>query len=1009
MKSLKALSAILAITVLVAIPLQGQTFLTNGLVAYYPFNGNARDIVGGDNGTVVNASIASDRFNVPNTAYDFNRNMSPAITMTGSNLLRGAVNASFAWWFRQSSNIVSSSLVAPMFYIGTGNSSQPYINVTFWITSLEILGNNGGYKSYDNPSQPFTDGNWHHFACCITSNAVLAYVDGKSLSTWVEMPPPGTIWQVPQGNISLGYAPSDYYDGWLDDVRIYNRELSSDEVAQIYQYESGQQSKLLDGEIAYYPFSGNANDIVGGDNGTVNGAMLTEDRFGEPNSAFYFNVTNMSAIVSSGEYLPLGTNARTFSLWFKPDPYTNTVDYRGDAFGYGQINGDEGSFFGHVVWDGVPNLMTLAIGSDLFQWNKDFANWDFSTWHQLVLVASDGSHTAMYLDGHATTFQSYPPPGSLLNTASGPLYIGYFAGTYFNGSIDEFRAYSRALSATDVQQLYQYESGPQYSLTDGLVAYYPLKQDGIDQSGHQSNLTCSNVVFGAVAGTNLAATFNGSSSLALGTNSFFIQQSNWSWCAWLYVPMPNAGDPTEQSVYEEGPASGGGDLFAVEVFPQANVLGVSAWNVAYPSFWKGISVPAALTGTWNHIAITFTGSQSSTGILSAYLNGVLATSTPFEEVVPNSPLTCIGVLGNGWGHGDFSYGTMPFRGSIDELRFYNRALASIEVQQLYLEESSTPCVPHNATAVATVVNGFVVGATITDSGCGYTSTPVVLIQGGGGTGATATAVVTNGSVTQIVITDAGIGYTSSPSITIYSPLAIVTQPQSKVVHAYDNVSFNVVATGTAPLSYQWSFNGTNVAGATQTSFAITNVTQNNLGVYAVSITNSSGSIISSNAALSMYPFIVTGFPGAVTYWGMPATFTVQAWGTGPLSYQWFDNGVAITYATNAALTFTNMQFTNAGMYSVVVTNLVGSVTNISEQVIVNPAGVALGLYPGVTISGVVGYTYSIQESSDLSVTNSWITLTNITLQQPTQLWIDTNADAGLFSNPHRFYQVVPGH
>jgi hypothetical protein len=80
-----------------------------------------------------------------------------------------------------------------------------------------------------------------------------------------------------------------------------------------------------------------------------------------------------------------------------------------------------------------------------------------------------------------------------------------------------------------------------------------------------------------------------------------------------------------------------------------------------------------------------------------------------------------------------------------------------------------PCTPHKATAVAQVVNGFVVGANISDSGCGYTNTPIVMIKGGGGTGASATAVVTNGQVAAIHIVSAGCCYTNTPVIVIASP------------------------------------------------------------------------------------------------------------------------------------------------------------------------------------------------------------------------------------------------
>jgi len=78
-------------------------------------------------------------------------------------------------------------------------------------------------------------------------------------------------------------------------------------------------------------------------------------------------------------------------------------------------------------------------------------------------------------------------------------------------------------------------------------------------------------------------------------------------------------------------------------------------------------------------------------------------------------------------------------------------------------------VPHRAIASPQVVSGFAVGATITDGGCGYTNTPLVLVQGGSGTGAAATAVVINGVVSGITVTDAGSGYTNAPTNYIYSP------------------------------------------------------------------------------------------------------------------------------------------------------------------------------------------------------------------------------------------------
>jgi hypothetical protein len=77
--------------------------------------------------------------------------------------------------------------------------------------------------------------------------------------------------------------------------------------------------------------------------------------------------------------------------------------------------------------------------------------------------------------------------------------------------------------------------------------------------------------------------------------------------------------------------------------------------------------------------------------------------------------------------------------------------------------------PYPATATAIVYNNFVVGATITDPGCGYTNAPTVTIQGGGGSGATATATIANGAVTAINIISTGSSYTNAPQIIIASP------------------------------------------------------------------------------------------------------------------------------------------------------------------------------------------------------------------------------------------------
>jgi hypothetical protein len=247
------------------------------------------------------------------------------------------------------------------------------------------------------------------------------------------------------------------------------------------------------------------------------------------------------------------------------------------------------------------------------------------------------------------------------------------------------------------------------------------------------------------------------------------------------------------------------------------------------------------------------------------------------------------------------------------------------------------------------------------------------------------------------------------AVFVYSPVRILAQPASLVVPAYAPASFTVAASGfPAPYSFQWMHNGTNVTGATSNSFTIHQVHLSDLGDYQALISNGYSFTNSDIATLNMAPSIVSPFIGASTVWGLSAVLSVGAIGSGNLLYQWFKDGLAIAGATNATINFTSIQFTNGGFYSVVVSSAFGSITNPAAQVFVNPAGLSLGFCPSLTITGVVGYSYIIQRSANLTDTNAWVTMTNLTLNSPVELWLDTTVDASSPFYSRYFYRILPG-
>ena len=190
------------------------------------------------------------------------------------------------------------------------------------------------------------------------------------------------------------------------------------------------------------------------------------------------------------------------------------------------------------------------------------------------------------------------------------------------------------------------------------------------------------------------------------------------------------------------------------------------------------------------------------------------------------------------------------------------------------------------------------------------------------------------------------------------PVTITIQPQSVSVPLGFKAKFNVVADGTAPLTYQWQFKGANLAGATDAELTISNATLVNVGNYDVIISNIYGPVTSSVATLSVVtpPVIVQQPLNAQVLAGGPAVFKVIATSSGRLSYQWFLNGIAILGATNSTYNIAVAQLLDEGDYTVFITSLAGSVLSSSAGLLVLPS-----------VAGPNLSTYSIQLKPGLNL------------------------------------------
>ena len=190
-----------------------------------------------------------------------------------------------------------------------------------------------------------------------------------------------------------------------------------------------------------------------------------------------------------------------------------------------------------------------------------------------------------------------------------------------------------------------------------------------------------------------------------------------------------------------------------------------------------------------------------------------------------------------------------------------------------------------------------------------------------------------------------------------NPPAITAQPRDLAVVLNSNATFTVSADGTAPLAYQWLFGGTNISGATTNFYSLPAVQATNAGNYSVIITNLYGSVTSSVATLTIItsPVILTNPAGQSVVQGGTANLSVTAAGIQPLAFQWQLNGTNLSGATTNPFSLTNVQPADAGNYSVIVTNVAGSITSA-------PAALAVTFAATGTVVLLAGWDMSGQSN-----------------------------------------------
>jgi gliding motility-associated-like protein len=474
--------------------------ITNGLVAWYPFNGNANDESGnGLNGVNFGASFVADRFGDPAAAAFFD-GLSDYIQISHNNAFNFGPNEDFtiSLWVKADNiqpspfnnfDVISKWEDNP----GGANDSYPWAlrirNASFGGT-MRILRYDQPCNNFpfDNGTTNLLDDTYYHIVYRKSGSNLELFVNGQLEKSFTDIASCNTANQLPVyiGKRGGTFNPT-HYKGIIDDIGIYNRALSLCEINQLYTLD------LSGGLVAHYPLDGNALDVSGNNHhGTNQGATFTSDRNNNPSSAARFD--GVDDFISCGNILNIANQSgMSISAWFYPEPPVNS-----------QVNRYAGVSFGTKL-DGELMLRTrrddirgfqamIASGSPLSaDGNSSSAltgNHNYSEWYHVVGTYED-QKVRIYLNGQFVSENSgIIGTGGVLShiQSNANLWIATAFNTFndqkfYRGRTDDIRVYNRVINDCEILALYDTEllaSNPGCCFLPGDSITDPIDPDPTD-------------------------------------------------------------------------------------------------------------------------------------------------------------------------------------------------------------------------------------------------------------------------------------------------------------------------------------------------------------------------------------------------------------------------------------------------------------------------------------------------------------------------------------------------
>jgi uncharacterized protein (TIGR02145 family) len=911
--------------------------LTNGLVGYWPFCGNANDLSGNANhGTVHGATLTTDRFGTANSAYSFDGIQSNIVVLNPVNLPIGNSSRTFACWFNYNTSI------QPPIY-NDWNSLICYGNFGANCNANYLLLNNNQTIGYAGCSGLTTSSanilnSWHQVSSTYSNGEVKIYLDGQLLSQTNNNSHSTSLTDLYFGlfNNQLNSSQKYNLNGKLDDIGIWNRALTQQEITQLYQ--QGQATYLWSNgattpSITVSPTQTTTYTCTV----TMNGAITTQSQTITVNPIPTVNAGQDQTVFAGTQVTLSGSGANSYA-WNNgvtnntPFTATTTTTYTVT----GTTNGCAGTDQVLVTVLPAPNL-TLNT-------NDTICNGTSTTLTASVANAGT-SCAAPGLSGTLTNgLVGYWPFCGNANDLSGNANHGSFTGLSCIGcspvtapptpTFDRFNTSNSSYQFSNSFDLINIPNSNSLQLTNEFtISIWANPNTGSYGSG-PSYLTLLQKWGGTGSGASYMAALNPSGNPILYTNngvatSSIVANNPISLNNWTLITF----------TFENGLA---------KIFLNG-ILNTSSANLVVPAIQNSsIEIARNLNQFANFSGDAFAGILDDIGLWNRAL-----TQQEITQLYQQGQATYL------WSNGAT---TPSITVSPTQTTTYT---CTVTMNGVSTTQSQTITVNALPTVTATANQTVCAGASVTLNGSGASSYSW-------NNGISNGVAFTPNSTTTYTVTGTnanGCTNTAQTTVTVNAlPAANITAQGATTFCQNNSVTLN--ANSGAGLSYQWYNNGSAINGANSATLPVSNA-----GSYTVQVTNANN-CSQTSAATSV---TVNALPAATITPASATTFcqggsVVLNGNVGQgLSYQWNLNGSPINGANAASYT------ANAsGNYSLDVLNSDGcSATATVVSVTVNAlptvsAGTNQTLCAGTAItlsgSGASSYTWNNGVSNGVSFT-----------------------------------------